>query len=316
MNKMKNYSLQILLFLFTFSLFAQEAKIEGKYYSSTQGEPIYFPIGKLSFADRVVDFTVGNPAASDDFSNPEEALGEPNYVHYRVPRYVSLGCGGQITLEFTDNGFIDMEGPDLYVWEVGPSEESFQFEISKDGKTWLDLGIVSGGKSYIDIAPVVTDIRDIFYFVRITDQRDICSGNTPGADIDAVGTISGVVKINLNADVLFDFDRFNLKRDAQATIDSLASQIAGVGMAKIIVEGHTDNIGPQNYNMNLSQRRANSVLNQLKTGLKDRGVYEFESEAHGFSKPRATNETPEGRQLNRRVEVVVVPHRDFYKKRE
>lgn len=311
------FQLLLILTLFAIhSIFSQDLVIEGKYYTSTRGEPIYMPIGKISFADRVVDFKKGDPYASEEFSNPEEALGEPNYNHYRVPRYVSLGCGGQITLEFTDNGFVDMEGPDIYVWEVGPSEESFQFEISKDGKTWLDLGIIPGGKSFIDIAPVVKDIRDIFYFVRITDQREICSGDTPGADIDAVGTISGVVKINLNADVLFDFDRFNLREIAEETIDSLASQIARVGMAKIIVEGHTDNIGTHNYNIRLSQRRANSVLNQLKKGLKDRGIYEFESEAYGFTRPRATNSNAEGRQLNRRVEIIVVPHRDFYKKRE
>jgi len=311
-----NYFSSILFFLLCpLILVAQETLIEGKYYTTTRGEPIYMPIGKISFADRVVDFTIGNPAASEDFSEPEEALGEPNYTHYRVPRYVSLGCGGQITLEFTDNGFIDMEGPDIYVWEVGPSEESFQFEISKDGKEWLDLGVIPGGKSFIDIAPVVTDVRDIFYFVRITDQKEICSGDTPGADIDAVGTISGVVKINLNADVLFDFDRFNLKEDAQETLDSLASQIAKVGMAKIIIEGHTDNVGSHNYNIRLSNRRANSVLNQLKKGLKDKGIYDFESEAHGFTRPRATNENAEGRQLNRRVEIIVVPHRDFYKRR-
>jgi OmpA-OmpF porin, OOP family len=311
--------LLLLFYIFLISsttLLSQELVIEGKYYTTTRGEPIYMPLGEISFADRVVDFQIGDPSASEEFSDPEEALGEPNYTHYRVPRYVSLGCGGQLTLEFTDNGFVDMEGPDIYVWEVGPSEESFQFEISKDGKKWRDLGIIPGGKSFIDIAPAVQDIHDIFYFVRITDQREICSGDTPGADIDAVGTISGVVKINLNADVLFDFDRFNLKREAQTTIDSLASQIARVGMAKIIVEGHTDNIGSHEYNIYLSQRRANSVLNQLKKGLKNRGIYEFESEAHGFTRPRATNENAEGRQLNRRVEIIVVPHRDFYKRRD
>src|SRR5690606_12259371 len=183
------------------------------------------PLGKISFADHVVDFKVGTPAATREFLNPEEALGEPNYIHYRVPRYVSLGCGGQLTLEFTDNGFVNMEGPDLYVWEVGPSEESFQFEISKDGKNWLDLGIIEGGKSYIDIESVVTDIRDVFYFVRITDQKEICTRNTPGADIDAVETISGVLKINLSADVLFDTAKHNLKSVANASIDSLSKQI-------------------------------------------------------------------------------------------
>lgn len=307
---------QLLFLLFcTVSMLAQEAVVDGKYYRTTRGEPIYMPIGKLSFADRVVEFIQGNPRAHKNFTNPDEALGEPNYVHYKVPHYVSLGCGGQLTLEFTDNGFVNMEGPDLYVWEVGPSEESFQFEISKDGENWLDLGIIEGGKSYIDIAEVVTDIRDVFYFVRITDQKEICTGNTAGADIDAVGTISGVIKINLSADVLFDTAKHHLKPIANAAIDSLAKQIKQVGMAKIIVEGHTDSDGNDQYNLGLSKRRSKSVIAKLKSILDNNGIYDFESVAHGLTKPRATNETEEGKQLNRRVEVIVKPHRDFYKKK-
>lgn len=313
---MKFIFLIFLLLFCTVSILAQNAIVEGKYYTATRGEAIYMPIGKLSFADRVVEFIQGNPKAQIDFTNPNEALGEPNYVHYKVPRYVSLGCGGQLTLEFTDNGFVDMEGPDLYVWEVGPSEESFQFEISKDGKNWLDLGIIEGGKSYIDISEVVTDVRDVFYFVRITDQKEICTGNTPGADIDAVGTISGVLKINLSADVLFDTAKHHLKPIANAAIDSLAKQIKQVGMAKIIVEGHTDSDGSDLLNLRLSERRANSVITKLKSLLDDNGIYDFESVAHGLTKPRATNETEEGKQLNRRVEVIVLPHRDFYKKKD
>ncbi len=306
-------------FLFIFStivIFAQDTVIEGKYYNSTRGEPIYMPIGKISFADKVIDFKQGIPDASKDFTDPMQSLGEPNYIHYKVARYVSLGCGGQLTLEFTDNGFVDMEGPDLYVWEVGPSVESFQFEISKDGENWADLGIIEGGKSFIDIAPVVNDIRDIFYFVRITDKKEICTGNTPGADIDAVGTISGVLKINLSADVLFDTAKFNLKEKSKQAIDSLAYQIAKVGMAEIIIEGHTDSDGNALYNLRLSEQRAKSVLRKLKAKLNDKGTYEFNSIAFGLTKPRATNDTEEGKQLNRRVEVIVKPHRDFYKKEE
>ena len=308
------YSFLIFLFSIT-PTFAQNAVVEGKNYTSTKGETIYMPIGKISFADRVVEFIQGNPKAILEFTNPEEALGEPNYIHYKVPRYVSLGCGGQLILEFTDNGFIDMEGPDLYVWEVGPSEESFQFEISKDGKNWLDLGVIEGGKSYIDIADVVTDIRDVFYFVRITDQKDICTGNTSGADIDAVGTISGVLKVNMSADVLFDTAKHNLKPLANASIDSLVKQIKQVGMAKIIVEGHTDSDGSDLLNLRLSERRAQSVINKLKSLLENNGIYDFESVAYGLTKPRATNETEEGKQLNRRVEVIVMPHSDFYTKK-
>lgn len=308
-------ALCIILLLYSSSLFSQ-IEIKGKSYSINKSEAIYLPLGKISFADEVVEFIQGTPHASKKFSDPRNALGEPNYTHYKVPNYISLGCGGVLVLEFTDNGFVDMEGPDIYVWEVGPSAESFQLEISKDGETWLDLGPVSGGRSFVDIAPVAQDIRDIFYFVRITDLKDICSGVSPGVDIDAVGTISGVIKINLSSDVLFDFDQFQLKEASKQQLDSLAYQINKVGMAEIIVAGHTDSIGTYQYNLTLSEKRAQRVIDQLQQTLADEKKYLFQVEAWSFSQPRDTNETEVGRQHNRRVEIIVKPHRDFYKKKK
>ncbi|PKP24622.1 MAG: hypothetical protein CVU03_11660 [Bacteroidetes bacterium HGW-Bacteroidetes-2] len=296
------------------SVYSQPPIIEGKLYNSTRGEAIYMPIGRISFADKVVAFSIGKPQANEEFSNPEEALGEPNYTHYKLPRYVSLGCKGQLIVEFTDNGFIDMDGPDLYVWEVGPSEEDFLFEISKDGKQWRSLGIIQGGKSFIDIAPVVKKKREVFYFVRITDIEKICTGNTPGVDIDAVGTISGVIKIDLNADVLFDSAQFYLKPEALEVIENLAHKILKVGMAEILVEGHTDSDGSEAYNVNLSQQRANSVLKKLKEHLNE-GEFLYITEAFGELKPITTNKTEAGKQQNRRVEIIVLPHKDFYKKK-
>lgn len=308
-------ALPIILLFCSVNLFAQ-IQIEGRSYSINKSEAIYLPLGKISFADKVVEFVQGDPKASKDFSDPKNALGEPNYTHYKVPNYISLGCGGSLTLEFTDNGFVDMEGPDIYIWEVGPSAENFNLEISKDGKEWFNLGKVSGGKSFVDIAPAATDIRDVFYFVRITDLQDICSGISPGVDIDAVGTISGVIKINLSADVLFDFNKFDLKEKSISLLDSLAYQINKVGMAEIIVEGHTDSIGSYEYNLTLSEKRAQCVVNQLQSTLSDELKYLFKTEALSFTVPRADNATEEGRQLNRRVEIIVKPHRDFYKKKK
>lgn len=313
-QEMKAFLFSGVFFSIISSVFSQPPIIEGKLYNSTKGEAIYMPLGRISFADNVVSFSMGIPHAKEEFSNPEEALGEPNYTHYKVPRYISLGCKGQLVLEFTDNGFIDMDGPDLYVWEVGPSEEDFLFEISIDGKEWRSLRIINGGKSYIDIAPVVKKKREVFYFVRITDIERICTGNSPGVDIDAVGTISGVIKIELQADVLFDSAQYNLKPESIEIIENLANQILKVGMAEIQLEGHTDSDGSEAYNVTLSQQRANSVLKMLKEYLKN-GEFLYSTNAFGESKPIATNKTEAGKQLNRRVEIIILPHKDFYKKK-
>jgi outer membrane protein OmpA-like peptidoglycan-associated protein len=74
----------------------------------------------------------------------------------------------------------------------------------------------------------------------------------------------------------------------------------------ILVEGHTDSSGPENYNQQLSERRANSV----KDLLVQRGVQEHRVNIIGYGegRPLVTNATPEGRQMNRRVEIRINPN--------
>ena len=74
----------------------------------------------------------------------------------------------------------------------------------------------------------------------------------------------------------------------------------------ILVEGHTDSTGSDNYNQQLSERRANSVKNILA----QRGVQDYRINIFGYgkSRPVATNSTPEGRQMNRRVEIRINPN--------
>jgi outer membrane protein OmpA-like peptidoglycan-associated protein len=116
-------------------------------------------------------------------------------------------------------------------------------------------------------------------------------------------------------DVLFDFDKYDLKETAKKSIEDLAGRIASVGIAEIIVQGHTDSDGSYDYNLLLSENRAESVLRRLNENLMDSGIYSFKTEAYGESRPRVSNETAENRQLNRRVEIVVLPNKDYYKQK-
>lgn len=110
--------------------------------------------------------------------------------------------------------------------------------------------------------------------------------------------------VNLS-DVLFDFNQASLKPGAREKLSKLAGiLLAYPGTYHMEIEGHTDAIGSQDYNQKLSEDRAQSVSSYLlKEGLaSDRIVA-----VHGFGKlrPVATNDTPEGRQMNRRVELVI-----------
>jgi outer membrane protein OmpA-like peptidoglycan-associated protein len=105
------------------------------------------------------------------------------------------------------------------------------------------------------------------------------------------------------SDVLFDFDKSTLKPGAREKLAKLSGIVLAYPGLKLSVEGHTDSIGTDEYNLTLSEKRADAVRDYLVSqGVNDGGI-----SAQGFGKanPVATNETNEGRALNRRVEIVV-----------
>lgn len=111
--------------------------------------------------------------------------------------------------------------------------------------------------------------------------------------------------VELGAEALFDFDKYNLKPRGKEILGNLVQDLnqPGAHVEGINVVGHTDSIGTDRYNQKLSERRANSVV-QFLTGA---GVPQniIQSHGEGERNPVATNKTPEGRQQNRRVEVTV-----------
>ena len=110
--------------------------------------------------------------------------------------------------------------------------------------------------------------------------------------------------VNLS-DVLFDVDRVTLKPGAREKLNKLAGiLLAYPGRYQIEIEGHTDAAGSDAYNDRLSQERADSV----RTCLTQAGVapeHIIASRGLGKREPVANNETAAGRQLNRRVEIVI-----------
>ena len=105
------------------------------------------------------------------------------------------------------------------------------------------------------------------------------------------------------ADVLFDFGKYNLKSDADIKLAKLAGIILAHPGLHLAIEGHTDNIGSDEANMKLSQQRADTVRDYLvQQGLATDSVTAV---GMGKADPVADNSTNEGRQKNRRVEIIV-----------
>lgn len=120
---------------------------------------------------------------------------------------------------------------------------------------------------------------------------------------DATRTEEGI-KFTLSSDVLFPTNSSYLTDKAKVELDKLSKLLKEDKSKKIRVDGHTDATGTQEYNVWLSDKRAASV----KKYLQDAGVGASRITIKGFgpSKPVADNKTPEGRQKNRRVEVIIL----------
>jgi OmpA-OmpF porin, OOP family len=103
-------------------------------------------------------------------------------------------------------------------------------------------------------------------------------------------------------DVLFDTGQASLKAGADAPLDRLATALKERPDRKVLIEGHTDNVGSDQNNLGLSERRAQSV----QAGLTQRGVNRNQITAIGKGEnfPIASNDDPTGRQSNRRVELI------------
>jgi outer membrane protein OmpA-like peptidoglycan-associated protein len=115
----------------------------------------------------------------------------------------------------------------------------------------------------------------------------------------------GDQRILVSERIYFDDDRDTIRAVSSSVLDQLAGVIRTLGPGvRVLVEGHTDDSGNAAYNVDLSHRRARSVV----TYLVARGVpaAQLDFTGHGASRPLAPNDSPEGRALNRRVEFLLM----------
>jgi outer membrane protein OmpA-like peptidoglycan-associated protein len=111
----------------------------------------------------------------------------------------------------------------------------------------------------------------------------------------------GEIAVNLTNDILFDFNSSSLRAESQQTLAALASNFRNYPDEQVTIEGHTDSIGTPSYNQTLSQQRASAVSGYLSAeGVPSARITSI---GYGETRPKASNDTPEGRQLNRRVEI-------------
>jgi len=132
-------------------------------------------------------------------------------------------------------------------------------------------------------------------------QAEEIEQDIEGARVERVGE---GIKITFDSGILFDIDKAALRPAAIKNLNELAAILNKYENTNVLIEGHTDAMGPEEYNLDLSNKRAQSVANQLAANKVD--PTRFTIMGYGESQPVATNETVAGRQANRRVDIAIM----------
>ena len=173
-------------------------------------------------------------------------------------------------------------------------------------------GLVSTQAKYIDPDSPTVEVaaRAALPHAKVLDIKGITTGiQSVLQDLGAKVT-AHEVKIELDADVLFDFDKYNLKPEATESLKKVGQVVQSYPQAPLLIEGHTDGMGTHAHNMKLSDDRAASVKHWL---VQNAAVPENRITTRGWgeTKPVAPNKNPNGtdnpagRQKNRRVELTL-----------
>jgi outer membrane protein OmpA-like peptidoglycan-associated protein len=134
-------------------------------------------------------------------------------------------------------------------------------------------------------------------------QRDL-----EGAEIQRIGE---GIKITFDSGILFDIDKSDLRQVSETNLAKLAIILNKYPDTNILIEGHTDDTGTDDHNLTLSKERARSVSSNLATH--EVKAARFSIEGYGETQPIVTNDTPEGRQKNRRVDIAVLANEKLKK---
>ncbi|MGK7390457.1 MAG: OmpA family protein [Candidatus Cyclobacteriaceae bacterium M2_1C_046] len=141
---------------------------------------------------------------------------------------------------------------------------------------------------------------------RMDKQAEELQEDLEGAEVERVG--EGIL-ITFDSGLLFDVDSYQLRSATKRDLREMAETLKKYEDTNIIVEGHTDATGTNEYNMTLSRNRAGTVQKYLI----DQGIRPARISAVGYGeeRPVATNETAAGRQENRRVEVAIYANEEM-----
>jgi len=135
---------------------------------------------------------------------------------------------------------------------------------------------------------------------QMDQQAKELKQNIPGATVERVGE---GIQVTFASGLLFDTASDAIRGNARANLDELARSLDKYDGSNLLIVGHTDDVGSESYNQDLSERRADSARRFLVSRNVD--PYRIETSGRGETEPVASNDTDSGRARNRRVEVAI-----------
>jgi OOP family OmpA-OmpF porin len=193
------------------------------------------------------------------------------------------------------------------VW-VGNEEEKYGITVLNKLSNIAGCGFTTLAENIASADGMATFVKSVFLKTSapvigdedgdgVLDDADRCPGTPKGAHVNSVGCwiIEGVK---------FDTDKSDIKPEYFGELDQVISVIRNNPGLKIEVQGHTDNVGSAAYNQRLSERRAQAVANYLSSGVQTYGT--LSAHGYGLTRPIDSNDSPEGRANNRRVQLDIL----------
>jgi len=306
----------------------------GKFISNVASNGIDYQLGLVTFSDSIEsthDFTdnlntftqwVQQTSAiggGDEKENALEALRAATTLHFRKTAsrifilitdalYHQQGEHGDGTTTFTTETIIPfLVAHKARVYCVAPSQYAeFQEIARKTDARAFDI--------YSDFCSILNDCGNAItnlYALRFLEPSDDLARPTHVEIRKAIDrqvlineelSLIDVEKKFVIDDVLFDFDKAVIKPQYVPTLDRIV-RLLNVYPLNIVIKGHTDDIGTEAYNQTLSEARANAVRDYLVRAGSN--VKRMTVKGYGKTHPVAPNDTEEGRQRNRRVEIVL-----------
>lgn len=217
----------------------------------------------------------------------------------------------------TGSNYNSLQGPCLTTtWSTNLAQgEELVYEVRFPELPDNIGDVVVSSSGYFPSGPVTVTEGESPWYLAFPANADDPEGATYGAAVGVVDRsatvteVDDMVEVVLEGEVFFDFDSDGLTDEGEELITDLAEQIGDTARpGTVTITGHTDEIGSDDYNDGLSEDRADAVRAVLEEAI-DRSDLDFEVEGRGSRDPVAPNEidgrdNPDGRERNRRVEIV------------